>query len=181
MYLREAARAARRGAARLAECVFIDTINDIAVLGAPDGEEFAEQVEAYEVLTEASPGLALAALPVARESERRVWVPSLDGRLIVNARGPESRAWFLSLDDRWFPCAAFYNGQVLVTRNEAEPVVGGMSGSPVITDDGAAVALVSTTGGDQTACPGIIDNLPGWLLDAMLGYANPRRRTRQRR
>lgn len=52
----------------------------------------------------------------------------------------------------------------------------GMSGSPVLSDAGAAMALVST-GHHPLMCPGLVDCLPGWLLNEMLGDANPRRRT----
>jgi hypothetical protein len=51
-----------------------------------------------------------------------------------------------------------------------------MSGSPVVTDEKAAMALVSTSGGNATQGPGLMDGLPGWLLDILLGDATPRRR-----
>jgi len=37
-----------------AECRFIDHVNDIAVLGAPDGQELAQEADRYEALTEAA-------------------------------------------------------------------------------------------------------------------------------
>jgi hypothetical protein len=85
--------------------------------------------------------------------------------------------WVLALDGHWFDCAASYRTPYLTITDDAERVVGGTSGSPVVNVDGATLALVSTGSGVvQTACPGLIDCLPGWLLDRMLGDANPRSR-----
>jgi hypothetical protein len=169
-----------------AECKFVDTIADIAVLGAPDGQELAAEAQAYEEMTEALPAIALAAPPTTSEREAR--------RLLMDETADEAfekrpfekryeeylkllecRAWLLSLDGRWFECPAFYGDRMLAVENKAGQVVGGMSGSPVISDAGAAIALVST-GSEPLKCPGLVDSLPGWLLDEILGDANPRRR-----
>jgi hypothetical protein len=50
------------------------------------------------------------------------------------------------------------------------PIIGGMSGSPIITLDGSAVAVISI--GCETTdilewngpSPRLVNNLPGWLL-----------------
>lgn len=55
-----------------AECKFVDTMADIAVLGAPDGMGLEAEEQAYRKMTEALPALALAAPPTtsAREARR---------------------------------------------------------------------------------------------------------------
>ena len=40
----------------------------------------------------------------------------------------------------------------------------GMSGSPIINDSGAAIGIVSTSGGDANIAPSLSDCLPPWLL-----------------
>lgn len=35
-----------------AECLFVDPVADIVVLGSPDGQELQDQSEAYEALIE---------------------------------------------------------------------------------------------------------------------------------
>lgn len=40
-----------------AECVFVDPIADIAVLGSPDNQELSEEAEAYDALIDKTPVL----------------------------------------------------------------------------------------------------------------------------
>lgn len=99
-----------------------DPIGDIAVLGAPDGQHFKE-CEAYEALMETS-----RPLPI-------VDAPKTD------------RAWLLSLDGHWFRCVVTHNGGPLWIRDAAEGIVGGMSGSPIVADDGTAIGVICTGAG----------------------------------
>src|SRR5215831_14238288 len=46
-----------------AECLFVDPIGDIAVLGKPDGQELFEQCDAYEALVMAIRPLRIADAP----------------------------------------------------------------------------------------------------------------------
>jgi hypothetical protein len=77
----------------------------------------------------------------------------------------------LSLKNRWFACTVrhFPNGMLSVS-DAAEGIVGGMSGSPIITADGAAIGLVCLSGGtgkvhtEGGPNPRLMGNLPGWLL-----------------
>jgi hypothetical protein len=45
------------------ECLFIDPIADIAVLGSPDNQALGDQAEAYEALVEAATPLTIAEPP----------------------------------------------------------------------------------------------------------------------
>jgi len=164
-----------------AECVFVDTIADIAVLRARTGHDQELEALEYQKITEALPAIALAALPDLSGGK----VPL---GLWAERIRTEIRAWALSLDGCWFECAMTYDGQLLRITKGAEHVVNSISGSPIITDDGAAIGLVSTirtTAVDaalrnagakwETRSPGLVESLPGWLLNEMLGVTNTRR------
>jgi len=58
------------------------------------------------------------------------------------------------------------HGGPLWVRNAGAPVEGGMSGSPIVTDDGFAIGVVASGGarGSDTQQPVLADRLPGWLL-----------------
>jgi hypothetical protein len=167
-----------------AECVFVDAIADLAVLGSPDNQALSDQAGEYVALTAALPAMSLAVPPamVDRKAMLMARPVSKVARKDFLMRFA-SRVWVLSLDGQWFECAATYSegGALTIRTKGSKRVVNGMSGSPVITDDGAALALVSTSGvseliDDTTQCPCLVDGLPGWLLDVMLGNDNPRRR-----
>lgn len=103
------------------ECYFVDPVADLAVLGTPDDQELFDEADAYDALVEAAVPLRIADV-----------VPDRPARL-------------LSLDGRWFSCEVSSPGS-LVLANAAEPIVGGMSGSPIM-QDGAAVGLMSVSAG----------------------------------
>jgi hypothetical protein len=163
-----------------AECVFVDTIADLAVLGSPDNQALSDQAGEYVALTAALPAISLAIPPAAVDRKARRESKMTRAEFLKRF---ESRAWVLSLDGQWFECAATYSegGMLTIRTKGSKRVVNGMSGSPVVTLDGVALALVSTSGvselvDDTTQCPCLIDALPGWLLDIVLGDTNPRRR-----
>jgi hypothetical protein len=61
------------------------------------------------------------------------------------------------------------NGPISVADAE-EPIVAGMSGSPILAADGTVIGLVSESGGNgelgdhrEGDGPTIMRNLPGWL------------------
>ena len=81
----------------------------------------------------------------------------------------------LSLDGTWFACRITSFGLVLWVEAAAQPIKGGMSGSPIILPDGGAVGVLCTgdqrddranapldtgTGGPN---PMLFDQLPAWL------------------
>ncbi len=118
-----------------AECLFVDPIGDIAVLGRPDSQALHHEAEAYEEMTDA--GLSL---PMAPETPE------------------ESDVWLLSLDGKWFQDEATHSGGPLWLRDAW--VSEGMSGSPILNHDGAAIGVVVTTEGPH---PRLGFNLPAWL------------------
>jgi hypothetical protein len=130
-----------------AECVFVDPVADIALLGTPDNQELGEQADAYEALTEAA-----SALPISR--------PPKDGPAFV-----------LSLTGEIVPCTVRCIGDgplFLFDTGLKEGAEGGMSGSPIIVADGSAIGVVCL--GNNAPQYGIGPNpclmhhLPGWLL-----------------
>jgi hypothetical protein len=132
-----------------AECLFVDPVADIAVLGSPDNQTFCEQAEAYETLTECA-----VFLPVSS--------PPKDGPAFV-----------LSLAGDLIPCTVqcVESGPLfLFDTGLEEGVAGGMSGSPVIAADGSAIGVVCLgcnhpeNGIGPNPC--LIHHLPGWLLRA---------------
>jgi hypothetical protein len=140
-----------------AECVFVDPIADIALLGSPDDQELYDEAEAYGQLTndnlddggseEGSPALLMADAP------ERV------------------RAWVLSLEGKWLECEARHINSPRAPfwlEKAAAPIAGGMSGSPILADDGSAIGVVCvsssheghTSGGPN---PRLAAHLPSWL------------------
>jgi hypothetical protein len=131
-----------------AQCLFVDPIGDIAVLGQPDNQSLIDESDAYDAMMEGIQPLSVSDPPI------------------------QGRAWMLSLDGRWSRCTIDrqLNGPLRIS--EAENIARGMSGSPVIADDGSAIAVVVSGSCDhsQDVCheggpyPVLTRNLPGWLL-----------------
>lgn len=76
----------------------------------------------------------------------------------------------LSLDGEWFNCRITSLGRSLWFEEAAQPVIGGMSGSPIVLPDGGAVGLVSNSVEGENPGPGgpnplLAADLPGWLLE----------------
>lgn len=150
----------------MAECLFADPVADIAVLGAPDGQDFEEADTAFEEFIEGA------------------------GALCVGAVSARTRAWLLSLDGRWIACtiknpyhvAAARSGCGLWITDATEPIVGGMSGSPILLDDGSIIGLISISmgegdkphagGGPQ---PSLTHCLPAWAASGIKKAATTRR------
>jgi hypothetical protein len=130
-----------------AECVFVDPVADIAVLGPPDNQALWAQCEAYEALVDAATPLPLADAAAS------------------------SPAWLLSREGQWFRCQVENNGAGWWIKDAAQPISGGMSGSPILSDEGRAIGLVSIssgTGAHDTDTEGgpnprLACNLPRWL------------------
>jgi hypothetical protein len=120
-----------------------------AVLGSPDEEDLHREAHDYAVLF----GQA-AVLPIG-DAPRS---------------GP---AWLLSLKNAWFRCRLTHFGGPLSITDAAEGIVPGMSGSPIVADNGAAIGVVccSTGAGDEPPTEGSPNarlnyNLPVWLVRA---------------
>jgi hypothetical protein len=107
----------------VATCRFVDPVADIALLGSPDNQEMYEEAEAYEALTDAATALPIGFLPSKFAAE-------LNG-------------WLLSLDGAWFSCTVNYRSDGGLWTNATRAIEGGMSGSPIVADNGAAVGVLS--------------------------------------
>lgn len=109
-----------------AECVFVDSIADVAVLSSPDGQVLCDESEAYEHFMDGRPALRLG------------WL-----------REP-SEAWLLTLDDEWERCTVAPGtwGWSITLIDAIKGIVPGTSGSPIVTPDGRVVGLMSV--GDET-------------------------------
>ena len=133
-----------------AECLFADPVGDIAVLGSPDDQALYDEAIVFETLTEETPTLRIG------EAEN------------------DSRAWLLTLDGRWMRCAIQRGGgRSLWIENAEEPILGGMSGSPILNDESSAIGVVCISGGvglnsdtfrEGGPNPRLTHNLPGWVL-----------------
>ncbi len=126
------------------ECKFVDPIADIAVLGTPDNPALSE---AYEKLFDTATPLLIAEPPsevmaseVARLAELR---KSVRAERLAQRAKRECRAFLLSLNQRWFPCKVQHllNGPLSIVE-PAKDIARGMSGSPIISEDGKAIGVV---------------------------------------
>lgn len=128
----------------LGECLFVDPIADIAVLGAPGNPE---HWEAFSKFVWSRPPISVG-----------------DAKF-------ESKALLLSPDGHWQSCSAGHNGGRLWISDAVNGIVGAMSGSPIMLDDRTAVGVVNcyeelkSTQGFSNARLAI--NLPGWLLQEL--------------
>jgi hypothetical protein len=140
-----------------AEVLFVDPISDLAIVGAPDNQVFYDQADAYDQLVD-----KLRPLPMA-DTPRR------------------ASAWMLALDGKWFRCMADPNPLGLWLSDAGQDIVGGMSGSPIIAEDGSAIGIMCVSsavigkghreGGPN---PRLACHLPMWLAPLV-------RRPRQKR
>ncbi len=69
-----------------------------------------------------------------------------------------SEARMLSLDGEWFACRIGSAGRCLWFEDTAQPIRGGMSGSPILLPDGSAIGVVCVGEGvlDQRTAPGTL-------------------------
>jgi hypothetical protein len=90
-----------------AECLFVDPIADMAVLGSPDDQELSNEAGAYAELLQCATPISIAEAP------------------------REGHAWALSLECEWFRCSVkhIFDGPLLIF-DAAQPLAGGMSGCP---------------------------------------------------
>src|SRR5262245_9281897 len=154
-----------------AECLFADPVADIAVLGEPDAQSLYEQNEAYCGLMPDEP-LSIGNTP---QEYKPILIKTSEGGLVEAKSHHESlttEAWVLSLDGRWFACEVEHQPDgPLWIKNAAEPIVGGMSGSPIMSKAGAAIGVVCNsrqTGHEGGPNPRLAAHLPGWMLRQMV-------------
>jgi hypothetical protein len=126
-----------------AECLFVDPVSDIAILGTPHLQDLSEKHEAFlELMNKANP---------VRISRLRMF----DGRALV-----------LSLKGEWLPIQVHYGpGNRRFWIEDSSPLQPGMTGSPIMTKGDTAIGLLSTAADHGVAAvhPLLAHRLPGWL------------------
>ncbi len=151
-----------------AECVFADPIADLAVLRALDDPDFAEKADGYEHLVDAAVPLPIADLALIRppitSRATSFGTITIESMTVPGPPSWEGRAWLLSLDGRWFRCAVSAGSRGLNIPEAAEPIEGGMSGSPIVSEEGRAIGVVTLNIGSYGGNPFLAAALPGWLL-----------------
>ena len=147
------------------------------MLGAPDNQEMSKLADAYEALVEATIPLTVAEPPSEPIPEEVAHLADMEkqsgatGQVEWATR--QCRAFLLSLNNQWFPCMVRHapNGMLSI-YDAANGIAGGMSGSPIIAENGTAIGIVClgsgkpddvlpTEGGPN---PRLMGNLPGWFL-----------------
>jgi hypothetical protein len=128
------------------QCLFVDPVADLAVLGPPVDDR------AYDAFLETRPGLPVGS---------------------VDLRRTECDAWMLSLTGEWFSCHLVARSRVLTIASAAEHTEDGMSGSPIVDGDGRAIGAISSP--LDAPQPQLASQLPGWLLEALGLPAGPHR------
>ena len=128
-----------------AECLFVDPIADLAVLGEPDSQTFFDESDAYGEFVYGRPTLRIGTV-----------------------RQP-CPAWLLTRDgDRWEPVDLYHDPdgpwlQIVGAKEEA--IAPGTSGSPIVTEDGCAVGIISV---GEEMNPALANDLPVRMLAGLL-------------
>jgi hypothetical protein len=139
------------------ECLFINPIADVAVVGVPDTQTYSDEAAGYR-------SLVRYAIPFR----------------IIDA--PEkARGFLLSLHGEWFGCKIEWTESIdgpLWVSKPAQRIERGMSGSPIVSETGNAVGIVSASmiENEKDAAthefgasnPRLMRDLPLWLLRAQM-------------
>jgi hypothetical protein len=130
------------------------------VFGDP-GDELSDEYQAFTGSVEPIPigaiSLPLPQLSFVEVAEGEIPRPLIEKR-------PEISALMLALKGEWQPCTLDKASRFVNIRQGGSKIDCGMSGSPILDANGAAVALISTGGGSRNLNPALMDCLPGWLL-----------------
>lgn len=145
--------AGRRTANRLTiwgELSLYSLTDDLAVLSEPDGECGEQHCVRYEKFTK-------QAIPIGRSPD------AVAPHLWLKHAG--WAAWTLSLIGEWQKCVVQNNGRSLTLDTDLK-IESGMSGSPIISERGVAIGVISTgrSGFGENHHPSLSDCLPPWLL-----------------
>ncbi len=131
-----------------AECLFVDPVGDIAVLGSVDSQEFYGQHGLYNDFIDDVETLELS---------------DIQPRFVVSAK-------LLSLKNEWFACNVQHTSGPLWIADAKAEIVGGMSGSPIIDDGAKAIGVLCCSGsinGELSVSggpnPRLAYNLPRWI------------------
>jgi Trypsin-like peptidase domain len=129
-----------------AECLFIDPISDIAVLGGPDGQVLYDEANRYQAFIDELTPLLISDVPAG------------------------GKAYLLSLQNQRFACTVRPTIHTLWISDANAEIVGGMSGSPIVDSHGRAIGVLCTSSNANFHGPNprLVANLPGWLLKGTL-------------
>jgi hypothetical protein len=135
------------------ECLFINPIADVAVVGVPDTQTYSDEADGYRALLEYATPFRITEAP------------------------EKARGFLLSVEGEWFGCQVQWmergDGPLWVSK-PAQPIEGGMSGSPIVSETGNAIGIVaaSVMENEKDAAtdefgasnPRLMRDLPLWLL-----------------
>lgn len=129
--------------------MFVDTVFDIAILCSPDGQALYQEADAYEELIAGiKKPLLIADAPQQERHHVRL--------MAADIRTPgQGLARVLSLEGLWIECSVTRRS-ALLWIDPPDLVVNGMSGSPVVSAEGRAIGVISTS----NLCPVLADCLP---------------------
>jgi hypothetical protein len=150
-----------------ASCLFVDPVADIAVLGQPDNQALSDEADAYDQLIDNMEPMMVADAPAQGFEVVEAGVITIGGVMhdlgkIKRPTAGEGPARVLSLDGCWRDGRIERRGNRL-SFEPAKLFVSGMSGSPIVAVDGAAIGVVSV----DILSPVLIDSLPTWLVRAI--------------
>jgi hypothetical protein len=120
-------------------CAFVDPIADVAVLVEPDSQQLVDECGAWNELAESVTPLRISPVP------------------------KNGRCRLLDLSGTWHDCtvAPWGSEGLSVASGDPAAYAPGTSGSPVLAEDGRAVAVISTGG---TCNPVLVESLPARIL-----------------
>jgi hypothetical protein len=141
-------------------CLFVDPVADIAMLGSPDNQALSEEADAYEEFVGSAIPLKIGDAPEMGHERTPVRVINghrIGGNKIASPGRGSGR--LLSLEGAWLKCTVERRHNGLAVQ-EGELVESGMSGSPILSTSGKAMALMSMDG----FCPVLTYCLPVWFF-----------------
>jgi hypothetical protein len=140
-----------------AECLFVDPIADLAVLGCPDDQTLPGPARSYNALMRRARPLAITDAPAQGRETVQLYGAGGSFEKPTPGVGPVR---LLSLDaSEWIDAQIERRGSWLAVTTQGV-VKSGMSGSPIVSMDGAAIGVMST----DFRSPVLVDCLPAWLL-----------------
>jgi len=155
-----------------AACRFVDPMADLAVLIAPDSQVLHNEADAYDELLAQFDPLPIADAPVMGRETITVGggAITIDGQTRTSSKYEIERetagvgpVHLCSLDGRWIGArVSRRHGWLWVEPGSV--VIPGMSGSPILSPEGAAIGVCSTGGDDVCQCPVLVDKLSAELL-----------------
>jgi hypothetical protein len=135
-----------------------------------------DEAEAYEAFVDGVAPLPIADPPLTREPVKLNPVlfsgKKVPGTTMLGPPRWEGSGKLLSLDGRWFPCKLRASSRGIWVYETAEPIGACMSGSPILTEAGAAVGVVSASSGvgaseehTEGSAPFLMRELPRWIIE----------------